>query len=163
MRRNDPFIKRTKSRLVRAMLDAKEDDLDTVMRIEKTDSVLDPVMKTGRIDNVHDPTTRGVNDTARHIGTIEKTVNLPDQESTEKKRKDEDHITIESHHLDQNRVNLPGMAILSQDPGREMIEIDVQSGMTGTKETGHGMDMEIGSLALVLKTHSLKRRWQEDR
>ena len=55
------------------------------------------------------------------------------------------------------------MVMLSRDPGREMIEIDVQSEMTGTEETGHGMDMEIGSLALVLKTHSLKRRWQEGR
>lgn len=158
MRRNDPFTEKTKSRLVPAMFDVKVDDLDTVMRIGMTDSLLDRVMMTGRIDNVHDPTTRGVNDTARHIGTIEKTVNLPDQESIEKKRKDEDHITIESHHLDLNRVNLLGMVTLSQDPGREMIEIDVQSGMTGTKETGHGMDTEIGSLALVLRIHSLKRR-----
>ena len=102
MRRNDPFTEKTKSRLVPAMFDVKEDDLDTVMRIGMTDSVLDPVMMTGRIDNVHEPTTRGVNGTARHIGTIEKTGNLPDQESIGKTRKDEDHVTIATHHLDQS-------------------------------------------------------------
>jgi hypothetical protein len=137
------------------MVDVKREDLDTVMRIRridigldrvmrigridavlgpamrrgKTDTVPDPVMKTGRTDNVQDPMKKEVTDIAQHTETIGKFVNLPDRDSTEKKRKDGDHVTTAIHHLDQNRVNLLGMVFPNRDLGRGkigMIGIDAQ-------------------------------------
>jgi hypothetical protein len=132
---------RIELRLVRVMLGVRRDDLDMMMRIGRIDNVPDPEMRTERIDTVHDPemktertdidhdpTMRGVNDTAQPTGTIGKTVNLPDRDSTEKTKRGEDHVTIATHHLDQNRVDLLGMAIPNPDlgKGRGMIGIDVR-------------------------------------
>jgi len=121
-------IERIELRLVRVMVDVKREDLGMVMRIGTIDIVLDPVMRPGRTDIDHDPTMRGVNDTAQQTGTIGKIVNLLDRGSIEKKRLDEDHVTIAIHHLDQNRVNLLGMVNPTQDLGRGrwMNAIDVQ-------------------------------------
>ena len=100
---------------------------DPVMRTEMIDIAPDPVMRTGRIGTILDPTMSEVNDTAQSTVTTEKSVNLPDRDSIEKK-KDEDHITIAIHPLDQIRVNLLGMVIPNPDlgRGRGMIGIDVQ-------------------------------------
>jgi hypothetical protein len=85
-------------------------------------------MKTGRTDNVQDPMKKEVTDIAQHTETIGKFVNLPDRDSTEKTKRGEDHVTIATHHLDQNRVDLLGMAIPNPDlgKGRGMIGIDVR-------------------------------------
>jgi hypothetical protein len=184
MRRNE----RTELRLVRVMVDVKGGDLgmmtsrgkidivpDPVMRRERTDIVpepvmrilridivSDPVMRIGRIVTAHDPMKRGVYNTAQPTGTKEKTVNLPDRDSIEK-RKQGDHTTIGIHHLDRKYwVILYGMVIPNRDPGR-WIGIDVQRGIVGTKQTEHGTDMEIGNLVLVPKIHSQGKRLQEVR
>jgi len=144
-------IERIELRLVRVLVDVKEDDLDMmttrektdivldpvmmrektdivldlIMRIGKTDIVPEPVMKTERTDTIHDPMKKGVNDTAQPTVTKGKTANLPDRDSIEKKKYG-DHVTKATHHLDQNCLTLVGMVISNQDLERGMIGIDVQ-------------------------------------